>query len=105
MTGSARLDNYRRGGDSLLGRYHFWRLHPIGFDEIPQDLTPEEGLRRLLTSGGFPEPFLGGDEREARRWLRERSQKVLRDVNKNSFWHEISMESVSLFLNNLVCYL
>jgi predicted AAA+ superfamily ATPase len=25
VTGSARLDVYRRGGDSLLGRYHFWR--------------------------------------------------------------------------------
>ncbi|MBW1979514.1 MAG: AAA family ATPase [Deltaproteobacteria bacterium] len=28
ITGSARLDVYRRGGDSLLGRYHYWRLHP-----------------------------------------------------------------------------
>ena len=28
VTGSARLDVYHRGGDSLLGRYHYWRLHP-----------------------------------------------------------------------------
>lgn len=27
VTGSARFDVYRRGGDSLLGRYHYWRLH------------------------------------------------------------------------------
>jgi predicted AAA+ superfamily ATPase len=25
VTGSARLDLYRKGGDSLMGRYHNWR--------------------------------------------------------------------------------
>lgn len=79
VTGSARLDVCRRGGDSLLGRYHLWRLHPIGFDEIPSDMTPVECLHRLMTLGGFPEPFLSGDERDARRWRRERLQRVLRD--------------------------
>ena len=79
VTGSARLDVYRRGGDSLLGRYHLWRLHPIGFDEIPSDMTPVECLHRLMILGGFPEPFLSGDERDARRWRRERLQRVLRD--------------------------
>src|ERR1700733_15804689 len=29
VTGSARLDVYERGGDSLMGRYHYWRLHPL----------------------------------------------------------------------------
>jgi hypothetical protein len=29
--------------------------------------------------GGFPEPFLGGDEREARRWRRERLDRVVRE--------------------------
>jgi predicted AAA+ superfamily ATPase len=38
VTGSARLDVYRRGGDSLLGRYHYWRLHPFTLDEAPVDL-------------------------------------------------------------------
>jgi len=28
VTGSAKLDHYRRGGDSLQGRYHYHRLHP-----------------------------------------------------------------------------
>jgi predicted AAA+ superfamily ATPase len=79
VTGSARLDVYRRGGDSLLGRYHLWRLHPIGFDEVPSNISPEEALHRLMILGGFPEPFLSGDEREARRWRRERLQRVLRD--------------------------
>jgi len=34
VTGSARLDHYRHGGDSLQGRYHFHRLHPLSFAEI-----------------------------------------------------------------------
>jgi len=67
VTGSARLDVYRRGGDSLLGRYHYWRLHPFGLDEHPSRMTKKEAFKRLMTVGGFPEPFLDGDEREARR--------------------------------------
>jgi hypothetical protein len=79
VIGSARLDVYRRGGDSLMGRYHYWRLHPFTLDELPSIMSPEEGLRRLLTLGGFPEPFLGGDEREARRWRRERFDRILKE--------------------------
>src|SRR5262245_20230291 len=42
VTGSARLDIYRRGGDSLLGRYHYWRLHPFTLSEHPPALKPQE---------------------------------------------------------------
>ena len=42
ITGSARLDVYRRGGDSLMGRYHYWRLHPFTLDEIPPGISPKE---------------------------------------------------------------
>ncbi|MBI5479474.1 MAG: ATP-binding protein [Deltaproteobacteria bacterium] len=79
VTGSARLDLYRRGGDSLMGRYHYWRLHPFSLDEIPPRMKPAEALRRLLTVGGFPEPFLDGSERFARRWRRERFDRILRE--------------------------
>ena len=79
VTGSARLDVYRRGGDSLLGRYHYWHLHPFGFDEYPSNMTSNEVFNRLMTVGGFPEPFLDGDEREARRWRRERFDRVLKE--------------------------
>jgi len=79
VAGSARLDVYRRGGDSLLGRYHYWRLHPFGLDEKPAKMSDEEALSRLLTVGGFPEPFLDGDERQARRWRHERFDRVLKD--------------------------
>lgn len=79
ITGSARLDIYRRGGDSLLGRYHYWRLHPFTLDEIPKGVSPKDAFKRLMTLGGFPEPFLDGDERTARRWRRERFDRVLRE--------------------------
>jgi predicted AAA+ superfamily ATPase len=79
VTGSARLDIYRKGGDSLLGRYHYWRLHPFTQDENPLGLSPQETFERLMTLGGFPEPFLVGDERFARRWRRERFDRILRE--------------------------
>jgi len=79
VTGSARLDVYRRGGDSLMGRYHYWRLHPFTLDEIPASMPAKEAFKRLMSVGGFPEPFLDGDERFARRWRRERFDRILRE--------------------------
>ena len=79
VTGSARLDIYKRGGDSLMGRYHYWRLHPLTIDEIPNSMDKKEAYNRLLNLGGFPEPFLEGDEREARRWRKERFDRILKE--------------------------
>lgn len=79
VTGSARLDVYRRGGDSLMGRYHYWRLHPFTLSEPVPGISPKEGFRRLMEVGGFPEPFLDGDAREAQRWRKERFERVIRD--------------------------
>jgi hypothetical protein len=79
ITGSARLDVYRHGGDSLMGRYHYWRLHPFTLDEIPKGITAKDAFKRLMTVGGFPEPFLDANERNARRWRRERFDRVLRE--------------------------
>jgi predicted AAA+ superfamily ATPase len=77
VTGSARLDLYRRGGDSLQGRYHLLRLHPLSFREVGADSAAD--LRRLLALGGFPEPFFGGSEVEARRWSREYRTRLVRE--------------------------
>lgn len=33
VTGSARLDIYKRGGDSLMGRYFLYHMHPLGVAE------------------------------------------------------------------------
>ncbi|WP_415061164.1 ATP-binding protein [Bdellovibrio sp.] len=79
ITGSARLETYQRGGDSLLGRYHSWRLHPFSLYDLPQGVSRQESLSRLLRVGGFPEVFLDNDEREARRWREERSRRIVRE--------------------------
>jgi uncharacterized protein len=79
VTGSARLDVYRRGGDSLLGRYHHWRLHPFTMDERPSGMSTGVAFERLMTVGGFPEPFISGSQRQAKRWRRDREDRVLRD--------------------------
>ena len=34
VTGSARLDYYNKGGDSLEGRYFMYRLHPYSLGEL-----------------------------------------------------------------------
>lgn len=78
VTGSARLDVYRRGGDSLQGRYHYWRLHPFSLGEI-DSLYSESALANLLHFGGFPEPFSKGDETFWRRWQLERLSRVVRE--------------------------
>jgi hypothetical protein len=77
VTGSARLDLYRYGGDSLQGRYHLLRLHPLSVAELK--LTRPVQLRGLLTLGGFPEPYFSGSEVAARRWSREYRNLLVRE--------------------------
>lgn len=77
VTGSARLDLYRFGGDSLQGRYHFLRLHPFTFDELKS--TSFSDFESLFELGGFPEPFLMGKKIEAIRWSKEYRSRILRD--------------------------
>ncbi|MEI6218038.1 MAG: AAA family ATPase [bacterium] len=78
VTGSARLDHYRRGGDSLQGRYHYHRLHPLSLYEVNTSPTKAD-LQRLLQFGGFPEPFLKGNTRHWKRWQRERQSRVIQE--------------------------
>lgn len=88
VTGSARLDLFRRGGESLLGRYVPYRMHPLTVGEAATPPSPAEALARtavtyplsdLLSLGGFPEPLLGGHERKALRWSRLRQERLLRE--------------------------
>ncbi|MBI4603813.1 MAG: ATP-binding protein, partial [Planctomycetes bacterium] len=95
VTGSARLDVYRRGGDSLQGRYHHYRLHPFSLAEVERrpraqlpvpgeaievpPEAPEETLRSILRFGGFPEPFIAQSERTLRRWQKERLDRFFRE--------------------------
>ena len=52
VTGSARLDHYRHGGDSLQGRYHFYRLHPLTFSEVKGFRSPFPGPVKGKPAGG-----------------------------------------------------
>jgi predicted AAA+ superfamily ATPase len=69
VTGSARLNIYKKGGDSLMGRYFYYRIHPLSVAEIASPTLIETEIRSpapiakedweaLLEHGGFPEPFL-----------------------------------------------
>jgi predicted AAA+ superfamily ATPase len=100
VTGSSKLDTFRRGGDSLLGRYHYFRLHPLSLKELNSPVSidlsfpsgpPEpvfegkgDGLEDLMFFGGFPEPFLSGDERTLKRWQKERFERVFREDIRES---------------------
>ena len=91
VTGSARLDVYRRGGESLLGRYIPYRLHPFSVGESPTPPSPPpmrgaEWLDRgsvhyrwtdLVRLGGFPEPLFRGSEAHAKRWSRLRLDRLV----------------------------
>lgn len=95
VTGSARLDVYRRGGDSLQGRYHHYRLHPLSYAELegsPVSTMPAPGeplhipsqgsketVQSLMKFGGFPEPYLAQSERTLRRWQKERIDRFFRE--------------------------
>ena len=96
VTGSARLDVYRKGGDSLQGRYHHYRLHPFSLAEmenggkepvVPEPLSElpiprradQVALDRLMETGGFPEPLLSGSARTVRRWQKERLERFFRE--------------------------
>jgi len=99
VTGSARLDYYRKGGDSLLGRYHYYRLHPLSLMECAKE--PDKSLvDHLLRFGGFPEPFFSGSERFWRRWRREHTARViyedLRDLERVK-----EITKLELLLNHL----
>ena len=99
VTGSARLNVYMKGSDSLLGRHLSFRLHPFSMRELERaDVLPpdamqealfsraerpgkaaEERLASLMAYGPFPEPLLAQDARKARLWRRNREQLIVRE--------------------------
>ncbi len=101
VTGSSRLDIFRRSGDSLLGRYHYHVLHPFTLKELNQPPATElqfpqtchnlsfdqqagHNLTELLHFGGFPEPFLEASERSLLRWQNERFERIFREDIRDS---------------------
>ena len=89
VTGSSRLDVYRKGGDSLMGRYFPYRLHPLSLaeihrvelsdDEIHKPENHSQDFKRLIEYGGFPEPFLKQNKRFLNRWKSLRQRQLIRE--------------------------
>lgn len=84
VTGSARLDHFRKGGDSLLGRYHYYRLHPYSLPEVK---FGDAQLKKLFQFGGFPEAYTLADERNLRRWHNQRLNRLIRTDLKD--WEDV----------------
>jgi hypothetical protein len=93
LTGSARLDIYRKGGDSMQGRYFYYCLHPFTLAELineskrpdlfkeivfPSKFMKNEWLM-LDKFGGFPEPIIKQSSRMLRRWHQDKHDRVFRD--------------------------
>jgi len=79
VTGSSRLDIYRKGGDSLAGRFYSYRLHPFSVAEVSGHYKADTALEHIMRLGGFPEPFLKGSDEDAKRWRRSHIDRILRD--------------------------
>lgn len=100
VTGSARLNVYRKGSDSLLGRYYHFRLHPFSLAELMDEgklILPDTLIEDLFTNNGssgkhaqnlltqlnefgpFPEPFLSANSRTLNLWRRNRIEKIIRE--------------------------
>lgn len=95
VTGSTRLDVYRRGGDSMLGRYYYYRLHPFSLAEylekqnnftifgelsfLDSNRASKEAYDILFKFGGFPEPLLRQSERGLRRWHNQRLYRLVKE--------------------------
>ncbi len=91
VTGLSRLDVFRKGGDSLMGRYFLYRMHPLSVAELLGTELPDESLWRLprelahdqwealLRWGGFPEPWEKASETFSRRWRNLRRTQLIRE--------------------------
>ncbi len=110
ITGSGRLELFKKGGDSLLGRYFSVPLFPLGVGELQGKLTTlkdfkkmlgsppsasaeaREGYSHLFRFSGFPEPFSRGTSTFYNRWFAERKTLLLReDIRDASAIREISL--------------
>ncbi len=101
VTGSARMDFFRKGGDSLMGRYFHYQMHPFSLRELTAAVNTDtdiqetqapnpETLPRLIKFGGFPEPFIKADQRFYNRWQKLRNQQlILEDIRDGTRIHEI----------------
>lgn len=96
ITGSARLDTFKRSGDSLVGRYFHTTLFPLNLPDFQKkDFGPPRTSQELLTTamdhkesphlemllnlGGFPEPYFAGTETFWKRWSANHRDLIIRE--------------------------
>lgn len=110
VTGSGRLDLFKKGGDSLLGRYFSLPLFPLTVGELSGAGLPykefndrpypssapnpqqQESYQRLFALTGFPEPFLKAEKDFYNLWSAERKKLLIReDIRDASNIKEISL--------------
>ncbi|OAI48762.1 hypothetical protein AYO45_04230 [Gammaproteobacteria bacterium SCGC AG-212-F23] len=115
VTGSAKLNVFRRGGDSLMGRYFYYRVHPLSVAEINRTTLPtapisspqkidEESFQALFEFGGFPEPFIKQDKKFYQQWQNLRQEQMLReDIRDLAHIQELAqLEMLAIFLQQQV---
>ena len=98
VSGSGRLDVYRKGGDSLAGRYFLFHLWPFTVAELgkcaqtiedivkdPLSISMErhqtlkDMWMQLSNLSGFPEPYLSGKMTTYRRWSNSYAQQLIKE--------------------------
>ena len=108
VTGSARLEMFNSGGESLMGRYFRYRIHPLSVRELLSSVPKEQEISapkklndtkfaQLFTMGGFPEPFLKNDTAFSEKWQLLRQQQLFQDeIRELTRIHEVKqMELLS----------
>ncbi len=78
VTGSAKLDIAKKMGDSLAGRFFSFRLNPLDLKELNNQGNLDDNYKKLITLGGFPEPFIQGTEKYANIWRKTHMDTILR---------------------------
>lgn len=102
VIGSAKLNIYRKGGDSMMGRYFPYRIHPLSVAECIRTNRPQkeiqspakleqEKFNNLLTYGGFPQTYIKHQKEFSRRWQGLRKEQLFRmDIRDLSNIQEIA---------------
>lgn len=95
VTGSAKLDTLRKGGDSLQGRYHFLRLMPLTVNELK--LNTIKDVLDLFNLSGFPEPFFKGSRVSCDRWSKSYRERIVRqEVASNEQFQDLATIELAL---------
>jgi len=67
VTGSARMDAFKKVGDSLAGRFYVHHLFPFTLAEM-EGIKFDNSMSLLMERSGFPEPLLASSVDDAARW-------------------------------------